>query len=70
VTVPRPRLHHLALTVSDLDAGAEWYSRVFDVRPQMDVPHPGGVGRILADDAWSLMPDNLAVELFAPPPAS
>jgi glyoxylase I family protein len=55
VTVSRPQLHHLALTVSDLDASAEWYSRVFDVRPQMDVPHPGGVGRVLADDAWSLM---------------
>jgi glyoxylase I family protein len=55
MTVPRPLLHHIALTVTDLDASVEWYSRVFDVRRQMDAPHPGGLGRILADDAWTLM---------------
>ena len=43
------RLHHLALTVADLDASVEWYGSVFDVHPVMDIPHQGGVGRILAD---------------------
>ena len=46
---PQPRLHHLALTVADLDASVEWYGSVFDVHPVMDIPHQGGVGRILSD---------------------
>jgi glyoxylase I family protein len=49
------RLHHLALTVHDLDASVDWYGRVFGIRPQLDVPHQGGVGRLLADDAWQLL---------------
>lgn len=48
------RLHHVALTVSDLDASVEWYCSVFGIQHQMDVPHLGGVGRILADDEWQL----------------
>ncbi len=48
MTVTTPRLHHIALTVRDLDASVEWYSRVFELRPIMDVPHVGGVGRVLA----------------------
>jgi glyoxylase I family protein len=43
-TVTSPRLHHLALTVTDVDASVRWYEDVFGVRFQMDVPHPGGVG--------------------------
>jgi glyoxylase I family protein len=63
------RLHHIALTVSDLDASVEWYSKVFGVRHVMDAPHPGGVGRILADDTESLVfalhaHDRSAGELF------
>jgi glyoxylase I family protein len=54
-TVTRPRLHHLALTVTDLDASVQWYGEVFDVHPVMDVPHQGGVGRILADADQQLM---------------
>ena len=42
-----PRLHHLAITVRDLDASVEWYSQVFSLSPLMDVPHPGGLGRVL-----------------------
>jgi catechol 2,3-dioxygenase-like lactoylglutathione lyase family enzyme len=53
-TVEPLRLHHVALTVNDLDASVAWYSAVFGIRHQMDVPHLGGVGRILADDAWQL----------------
>ena len=52
---PQLRLHHLALTVADLDASIQWYQAVFDVHPVMDVPHPGGVGRILADSSQTLM---------------
>lgn len=51
---PQPRLHHLALTVADLDASVQWYETVFDVHPVMDIPHQGGVGRILANADQSL----------------
>jgi glyoxylase I family protein len=54
-TVARPRLHHLALTVTDVDASVRWYEDVFGVRFQMDAPHPGGVGKVLADESWELM---------------
>ena len=54
-TVARARLHHLALTVTDLDASMRWYQYVFDVSYQMDGPHPGGLGKVLADDTWELM---------------
>jgi catechol 2,3-dioxygenase-like lactoylglutathione lyase family enzyme len=52
---PSVRMHHLALTVADLDASVEWYGAVFDVHPVLDVPHEGGVGRILADAGQTLM---------------
>ena len=52
---PSLRMHHLALTVADLDASIEWYGSVFDVHPVMDVPHQGGVGRILANADQTLM---------------
>jgi catechol 2,3-dioxygenase-like lactoylglutathione lyase family enzyme len=54
-TVAQPRLHHLALTVTDLESSVEWYGAVFDVHPLLDVPHRGGVGRILADADRQLM---------------
>ncbi len=54
-SVASPRLHHLALTVTDLDASMRWYQDVFDVTFQMDGPHPGGVGKVLADETWELM---------------
>lgn len=54
MTVLRPSMHHLALTVTDLDASVEWYSRVFDIKPALDVPHPGGVGRVLVSDDETL----------------
>ena len=54
-TVARPRLHHLALTVTDLDASVGWYEAVFGVRFLMDAPHEGGVGRVLADETRDLM---------------
>lgn len=54
MTVTTAALHHLALTVRDLDASVEWYSRVFGIHYQMDAPHPGGFAKLLADDAWQL----------------
>jgi glyoxylase I family protein len=53
--VKSPRLHHLALTVTDVDASVRWYEDVFGIRFRMDVPHPGGVGKLLADDDRQLM---------------
>ena len=50
----RPAQHHIALTVSDLDASVRWYEEVFDVRQQMEGPHDGGFAKILADDRWTL----------------
>jgi glyoxylase I family protein len=47
-TVTQPRLHHLAVTVTDLEASVRWYETIFDVHPVLDVPHPGGLGRILS----------------------
>jgi glyoxylase I family protein len=55
IDVTQPRLHHLAITVTDLDASVEWYESVFDVHPILDIPHDGGVGRILAGSDRQLM---------------
>ena len=49
------QLSHIALTVRDLDASVDWYGKVFGVSHKLDVPHEGGVGRILADDTMSLV---------------
>ena len=49
------KLHHLALTVTDLDTSIPWYEQVFGIKFMMDVPHEGGVGKLLADADMSLM---------------
>ena len=54
-TIAPARLHHIALTVTDVDESIRWYRSVFDVELLMDVPHPGGVGKVLADDGMQLM---------------
>lgn len=54
-TITPARLHHLALTVTDVDTSLGWYEDVFGVHFRMDVPHPGGIGKLLADDAGQLM---------------
>ena len=54
-TVTKPRLHHLALTVTDVDASTRWYENVFGVTFWMDAPHPGGLGKVLADASQELM---------------
>ncbi len=51
----RPGLHHIALTVTDLDTSIPWYERVFGITLKMEVPHPGGTGKILADDDMNLV---------------
>jgi catechol 2,3-dioxygenase-like lactoylglutathione lyase family enzyme len=48
-------LHHLALTVTDLEASIAWYEALFGISYRMEAPHAGGVGRLLADDDWSLI---------------
>ena len=56
MTIPAPaRLHHLALTVTDVESSVRWYEAVFGIRHHVDVPHEGGVGKLLADDDRSLM---------------
>ena len=52
---PPARLHHLALTVSDVEVSVPWYEQIFGIEFRVDVPHPGGVGKLLADDARQLM---------------
>lgn len=49
------KLHHLAITVTDIKASIPWYEGVFGVAYKMDVPHPGGVGKLLADDGMGLI---------------
>jgi glyoxylase I family protein len=55
MTVTPARLHHLAITVSDVDASVPFYEEVFGISLRVDVPHPGGVGKLLSDDARQLM---------------
>jgi glyoxylase I family protein len=55
VSTPAPaRFHHVALTVTDLDASVSWYEQVFAISYQMDAPHEGGTARILANADWTL----------------
>jgi glyoxylase I family protein len=53
--VAAPALHHLALTVCDLEGSIEWYGKVFGIHPQMEGPHPGGFAHLLSDDSWQLV---------------
>ncbi len=54
-TAPAPtRIHHVAITVTDLDASVSWYEEVFSVAYRMDAPHEGGTARILSDDGQTL----------------
>jgi len=48
------QLHHVALTVTDLDASIPWYEAVFGIRYVMDVPHDGGVGKLLTNEGRTL----------------
>jgi catechol 2,3-dioxygenase-like lactoylglutathione lyase family enzyme len=48
------QLHHVALTVTDVDASIPWYEAVFGIRYVMDVPHDGGVGKLLSNESRTL----------------
>jgi glyoxylase I family protein len=54
-SLTQARLHHLAITVTDVDASIPWYENVFGIRHRMDVPHDGGVGKLLGSDAMDLI---------------
>ena len=54
-TLAQPKLHHIAITVTDVDASMPWYERVFGISYKMDAPHPGGVGKLLATDGMDLI---------------
>jgi catechol 2,3-dioxygenase-like lactoylglutathione lyase family enzyme len=54
MTAPTAQLHHVALTVTDVDASIPWYEGVFGIRFVMDVPHDGGVGKLLTNETRSL----------------
>ena len=49
------RLHHVALTVSDLETSRTWYEDVFGLKYQMDAPHEGGFAQLLANEDFSLV---------------
>jgi glyoxylase I family protein len=53
--VTRPSLHHIALTVTDLEASTAWYQGVFEIAPVMEEAHDGGWQRLLADQAMQLI---------------
>ena len=51
---PRPSLHHIALTVTDLDVSIPWYEGIFGIKLVNEVPHDGGTGMVLTDEAGRL----------------
>lgn len=53
--IAQPRIHHVALTVTNIDTSVSWYENVFGIRYRRDVPHKGGTGKLLADDNRELM---------------
>ena len=53
--VAQPALHHIAITVTDVDTSVSWYETIFGITHKVDVPHAGGVGKLLATDAMDLI---------------
>lgn len=51
----RPTIHHVALTVTDFSRSIPWYEEVFSIKFQIDAPHDGGLGKLLADEEWNLI---------------
>jgi catechol 2,3-dioxygenase-like lactoylglutathione lyase family enzyme len=47
-------LHHVAITVQDFERSLPWYAAVFGITYRQDVPHEGGVGKLMTDDSWQL----------------
>jgi len=50
-----PVLHHIALTVTNLEKSIPWYEKVFAIGFQFEAPHQGGTSKLLADDDWHLV---------------
>ncbi len=48
----RPALHHIALTVRDVEASVPWYENLIGITRTIDVPHEGGIGILLTDSEW------------------
>jgi catechol 2,3-dioxygenase-like lactoylglutathione lyase family enzyme len=55
MTVTATQLHHVALTVRDVEASVAWYEKVFGLTYRMDVPHQGGVGKLIANDTFDMV---------------
>ena len=53
--IAQPALHHIAVTVTDIETSIPWYESIFGLTCKMEVPHPGGVGKLLATDAMDLI---------------
>jgi catechol 2,3-dioxygenase-like lactoylglutathione lyase family enzyme len=48
------RIHHLALTVTDVEKSIAWYTRIFGFKRIADYPHEGGFGVILVQSDANL----------------
>ena len=55
MAVNLPRIHHVALTVTNLEVSVPWYERVFGIKYQMEVPHDGGTGLLLTNQERHLV---------------
>src|SRR5262245_6612880 len=53
--VARPGLHHIALTVTDLETSIPWYEQIFNIKFAMEVPHEDGTGMLLTDEGRSFV---------------
>src|SRR3954452_16882658 len=49
-------IHHVSITVSDLERSVPWYSDVLELTKLMDEPHPDGQGYavVLGKPDWSM----------------
>jgi glyoxylase I family protein len=54
-SLQRPGLHHIALTVTDLEKSIPWYQQVFSLQTMMSYEHDGGEGHLLTDDSFGLV---------------
>jgi catechol 2,3-dioxygenase-like lactoylglutathione lyase family enzyme len=54
MTTTSARLHHIAITVHDFERSLPWYEAIFGISYRLDVPHEGGVGKLLTDETQEL----------------